>query len=42
MTLSILVGLIQIIWVEAVIGTIVLAISLWWATCQRLAKGNES
>jgi hypothetical protein len=40
-TLSIFAGLLQIICVEAVIGVVLLATSLWWAACERLNEEVE-
>ena len=40
MTLAILAGLAQIICVELIIGTAVLATSLWWAAYQRFSDGE--
>jgi hypothetical protein len=41
MTLCILAGMVEIIAVLAIIGTAVLATSLWWALCERLVGEGE-
>ena len=40
MSAAILAGLLQIVTALAIIGVAVLATSLWWALCERLAEAQ--
>jgi hypothetical protein len=42
MTLCILAGMVEIIAVLVIVGTAVVATSLWWALCERLVGEGEA